>query len=579
MTAHEEVCGISFDRIAVYFHYVPYGRLTLRYGEKEAFINKHKNLLQSWRKVLSKVNPTSIRKGIRYIQRGGLSSISDKVLDYSERAVDEYDTLFRKEQEAKRAEDHPLDFSYTPLISVAVPTYNTPVDTLTEMLESLKTQYYPNWELCIADGSSEGNPCIDVLERYAKEDGRIKLMRLDKNYGISGNTNKALSLATGEYVALLDHDDFLEPDALYEIVKELQIERHDVLYTDEDKFDDEKKVFMDPHYKPDFNYDLLLCCNYITHFFVVKREISEKAGGLDSRYDGSQDYEFILKCTERASSVFHIRKILYHWRIIAGSTAMDPTNKLYCFEAGRSAVEAHLLRRGIEAKVTLAPNCWGYYHSTYPFQRALTTIVLGKEGNRELYLDEEVLYLPRGEDLVARLNDAVSHAAYDHILILEEGIYPADGKAVDELRSLVSRKDVAVAFPKITHDDKLLIAGVYFDEHDDPIYPYRGMDRSWEGYVRHLMVNRDVTIGNTRCFLFDRAKTDLRFQEDLPYDASVLDFFFAIRDRKKVFCGSSVFDSDKYRYETKLSSLRDSFLKKVPHPDKSGKVYRKYDNI
>ena len=580
ITAHRDFEGVSMDRITFTFHYVPYGRFTLHYLEEDLLINKHASLARSWKTVLKKISLVNMLKAVRYIRRGGLSSLSDKVLDYSERSVDAYDKIFKEEREREIASFQKEEFSYQPLISVLVPAYNTPEDTLKEMVESLRDQYYQNWELCIADGSTEGNPATAILENYAKEDARIKVLRLDKNYGISGNTNKALSLATGDYIGLLDHDDFLEPYTLWKIVRELQKKPYDCIYTDEDKFDDEKKVFMDPHYKPDFNYDLLLSCNYITHFFLAAKKIVDDVKGFDSHYDGSQDYDFILRCTERAESVCHIPQVLYHWRIIAGSTAMDPANKLYCFEAGRSAVEDHLKRKGIDAKTSMAPNSWGFYQSVYPkTKEGCTEIILGRRDGRIEKENCEDIYLSLGEDLLNRLNETVKKAEYDHILIHEEGMR-ADEKAVEEMKNLLYREDVSIVFPKILHNGKILSAGVYFDEDDCPQFPYRGMDKTWEGYVRHLMVNRDVEIGSTRCFMIDRTKlTNHSFKQDYGYDSSVTDYFLSVKESKKVFCGTAVFTADRYRYEGRLSKLQKRFEKKIRYENAGEKVYRKYDNI
>jgi glycosyltransferase involved in cell wall biosynthesis len=245
-------------------------------------------------------------------------------------------------------------FGYTPKISIVVAAFNTPLAYLAEMIDAVRDQSYGNWELCISDGSTNSFVEDYVAQNYGN-DPRIKYTKLDKNYGISGNMNAAMDLATGDFIALYDHDDLITPDCLFEIVQSMQETRHDVVYTDEDKLNDATKGFMDPHFKSDFNLEQLCSHNYITHFFVVSREIVDKIGKLDSSMDGSQDHDFILRACEQAQSIHHIPKILYHWRMHPASTAMNPESKLYCYEAGKRAVQAHLDRCHIDAQCELMP--------------------------------------------------------------------------------------------------------------------------------------------------------------------------------------------------------------------------------
>lgn len=257
-------------------------------------------------------------------------------------------------------------FRTAPLISIPVPLYNTPLPYLKEMIDSVLDQSYENWELCLADGSSENGPEQFVRDQYGKET-RIKYRRLDRNTGIAGNTNAAVAMAEGAYIGLLDHDDLLAPDALFEVVQ--VINRHpdaDAVYTDEDKVRDNLAKHFEPAFKPDFNLDLLRSCNYICHFFVAKKCIVDGIGGFRSDFDGSQDYDFILRCVEKARAVYHIPKVLYHWRCHPDSVAGNPESKLYAYEAGRRAVEEHLRRVGEpDAQVERLP-FWGHYRVNYP---------------------------------------------------------------------------------------------------------------------------------------------------------------------------------------------------------------------
>ena len=202
------------------------------------------------------------------------------------------------------------------------------------------------------------------LKRYSEQDSRIRYRLLEKNEGISGNTNAALEMTEGEYVGLFDHDDILAPNALYEVVNALQEKKYDILYTDEDKITGDGKEHNDPNFKPDFSMDLFRSHNYITHFFVVKTEIIKGIGGFRAEYDGSQDYDLMFRCIENSENIKHIPMILYHWRIHMNSVAGDPSSKMYAYEAGKKAIEDHLKRMGIKATVEHV-GLWGMYHVIY----------------------------------------------------------------------------------------------------------------------------------------------------------------------------------------------------------------------
>ena len=259
-------------------------------------------------------------------------------------------------------------FPYCPVISIIVPTFNTPEDYLVQMIESVTSQSYRHWELCIADGSPDHSLVASVVSQYQKQYPSIRFKALEENLGIAGNTNAALELAGGDYIALLDHDDFLTPDALYEVVR--MINDHpdaDVLYTDEDKYDSSRNRYYDPNFKPDFDQDYLLCCNYITHFYIVKKTIVDQVQGFSTTMDGSQDYDFILRTTEKAAGIYHIPKVLYHWRIHSNSVAGDPTSKMYAYDAAQHALNSHFQRCGIDAAASKTENL-GFYHSRYSMQ-------------------------------------------------------------------------------------------------------------------------------------------------------------------------------------------------------------------
>lgn len=236
-------------------------------------------------------------------------------------------------------------FNNNPKISIIVPLYNTPKKYLLELIKSVQNQTYTNWELCLADGSTMP---LDFLNKIVEKDSRIKYQKLKENKGISGNTNEALKIATGDFISLLDHDDLIPVNSLFEIVKAIN-ENKDVefLFTDEDKFTDiNKKTRYEPNFKPDYAFDTFTSYNYICHFSIFKKELIDKLVGFNNEFDGSQDYDLILRAVEHAGKIVHIPKILYHWRVHKNSTAGNAEAKPYCFDAGKRAVQKHLERKG-----------------------------------------------------------------------------------------------------------------------------------------------------------------------------------------------------------------------------------------
>ena len=274
-------------------------------------------------------------------------------------------------------------FGYSPKISIVTPVFRTPEAFLRKCIESVRSQVYENWELILVDDAS-GEPRLgDILNSYASLDARIRTRTLEGNLGIAGATNIGLEMSNGEYIALLDHDDELSVDALYYVIKTLNEDSSlDVLYSDEDKIDvDDKRC--DPFFKPDWSPDLLGSMNYICHFLVSRRSLVEQAGGLRLGFDGSQDYDLILRLTERTDKVRRIPKVLYHWRMHSQSTAMKTGQKPLASDAGRRALEDHVRRIGACASVLEVGAC--RYRIRYEIPHAPeVAIIVPTGGNARL---------------------------------------------------------------------------------------------------------------------------------------------------------------------------------------------------
>jgi glycosyltransferase involved in cell wall biosynthesis len=242
-------------------------------------------------------------------------------------------------------------FKYQPLISIIVPTHNTSEDFFREMIESVFRQTYKNWELVVIDDASDKPHVRRLIKQYADRDKRITFTFLNTNHHIAGATNKGFKIARGEFVSLLDHDDILWPNTLYEIVKALNKNKNlDLIYTDEDKMTHDGSRHRDPFLKPDWNPDLLLSMNYITHFTTIRKKLIDKIGGEKEEYNGAQDWDLFLRASEATSAdkIHHIPKILYSWRIHDESTAKSFSTKSYVFDSQRKVLQDALKRRGFE---------------------------------------------------------------------------------------------------------------------------------------------------------------------------------------------------------------------------------------
>ena len=296
---------------------------------------------------------TYVKKGIAYLKRNGFRSFLHRLTHRPPGERVDYGEWFltHRVTEAQLEEQRGHVFALQPKISIVIPLYNTPIPFLHALMETIQGQSYANWELCFADGSTTDEVEACVRADYL-QDARVRYVRLQENLGISGNTNAALELASGDFIMLCDHDDLLEKDALFEIVKRInERPETDVLYTDEDLVDESGQMFQLQRFKPDFNLDMLCSINYICHIFVVRKTILDTIGGFRKECDGAQDWDLILRCCEQTEHVEHIARVLYHWRASDTSTAGNPDSKRYAVEAGKKAVLDHYQRLGIEAEI------------------------------------------------------------------------------------------------------------------------------------------------------------------------------------------------------------------------------------
>ncbi len=374
-------------------------------------------------KLLALFHWETVEVAWEYFQKHGLRALFKKSVHKIQNIQDDYD--YNEWYKKVRISDEALaqqresagDFAQQPTFSIVIPVYATPEKFLRRMLDSIREQTYPKFEVCLVDATpyakiqhdpAQGRTPQEVLAEYAAADSRFRYETLTENLGIAENTNAAIRMATGDFIVLADHDDELEPQALYECVRAINAHPDvQVLYSDEDKVDFEDIYYFEPHFKTDFNPDLLRSVNYICHLFVARRSLLDAIAETDadgrkvyerSAYDGAQDYDLILRATEKAqamesslnaldqellrqgrftsSNIIHIPMVLYHWRAHQASTAQHPEAKLYAFEAGARAVYDHCKRIGLPVKKVEQGITYGFYHPIYENQQPLISVVI-----------------------------------------------------------------------------------------------------------------------------------------------------------------------------------------------------------
>lgn len=437
------------------------------------------------------------------------------------------------------------EFVYKPKISIVIPLYKTSQNYLDELIMSIKAQTYSNWELCLSDGSGEDSPIATLLRKYETEDGRIKVVYNKQTLQISENTNQALKLASGDYIAFADHDDLLAPNALYECVRELNKDSSiDILYTDEDKIDMKGRKHFMPHFKSDFNIDMLRSVNYICHLFVVRNSIVQKVGFLNHSFNGAQDYDFVLRCVEETSNIKHIAKILYHWRAHKDSTAENPESKNYAFDAGVRAVQAHYERQGINAKVEKTA-IKGVYRSKYILKESpLVSIVIPNKDHiddlkkciasietKSRYTNYEFIVVennsteeetfryyqelerecPRakvvyweGEGFNYPLinNFGVEHAKGEYILLLNNDTEIVNEDCLEELLGYCMRDDVGAVGARLYYEDGTIQhAGVVVGLGGVAGHAFVGFSHENPGYFGRIQMAQNYSAVTAACMM------------------------------------------------------------------------------
>lgn len=495
-------------------------------------------------------------------------------------------------------------FSYRPLISIVTPVYNTPTVILDAAIQSIIEQTYDNWEICIANGSPESHWVCNILDSYQTKDRRIKVVHLEENLGIAGNTNAAIELASGEFIGFLDHDDCLAPFALFEVV--LTLQQHadsDLIYSDEDLISSNGKKRFSPHFKPIYSPDLLRSVNYITHFLVVRKTLGDQISWLRNGYEAAQDYDLILRIAEKAKHIVHIPKILYHWRHWASSTTnthdTSSSAKIMANEAGKKALQEHLERCGLIGSVEDGPDptlyqvtyqitgtplvsiiiltrdhaedlrkCISSIQSKTTYQNYEIILVENASQEKETFLlykelkkNPSIRVVPYNEtfNFSSANNYAANQARGDVLLFLNNDIEVLSQDWLERMLEHALRKEVAIVGSKLYYpNDTIQHAGVIlgiagFAGHSHKYFPGNA-----KGYINRLRLIQNYSAVTGACMMI---RKDVfyelgKFDEEYALAASDIDLCLKALARNYLNVWTPY--SELYHHESKTRGQDDT---------------------
>lgn len=492
-------------------------------------------------------------------------------------------------------------FSYAPKFSVVVPLYHTPAKFLKDLVRSMMYQSYANWELCLVNASPEDVHLTSLLENWAMRDKRIRVIRLEKNLGIAQNTNAGIAASTGEFIAFLDHDDFLEPDALFCYADALNKDKTiDVFYSDEDKTDEYAAHYFYPHFKSDFNIDLLHANNYMCHFLAVRKSLVDTVGGLNEKFDGAQDYDFVLRLTENTKKIYHCPRILYHWRCSNQSTAANQGNKMYAIHAGKEALNAHYKRIGWNARAQegavdgwyqtkftlkeeplvsiLIPNkdhtddldvCLNSFFERADYQNYEFIIIENNSVLPETFayyekIEKEhdnvkVVYWEAGFNYSTINNFGFKFAKGDYIMLLNNDVELITPDIFQSMLGFCIRPEVGIVGAKLLYNDHTVQhAGVLVGAGGLADHVFKGIHEDDPGYMGRAISSQDVSAVTAACLLVKRSVYEEVGGLEDEFQVAFNDVDFCLKVRKAGYL--IVYDADVklFHYESKSRGMEDT---------------------
>lgn len=563
------------------------------------------------------------RQASRLKNCGGLKGVVAKI-KYKKReklAMKNYGTNSFPNEEERRYEEE-YAFEYRPLISILVPLYNTPQNFLSAMMGSVKDQTYKNWQLCLADGSDEQHSYVkEYCLKMAEADERISYKKLEKNEGISGNTNKCLEMAKGEYIALFDHDDILHPSVLYEYVKAINEKNADYLYCDETTFaGDDINRMLTMHFKPDYAPDNLRANNYICHFSCFKRELLEGTELFRSKFDGSQDHDMILRLTDRAKNIVHIPKLMYYWRAHAGSVASDITAKDYAIEAARGAVADSLRSHGFKNfRISSTRAFETIFKISYEIEgNPLISIVIPNKDHiddlkrcitsireRSTYDNYEIIIVENNSESeeifdyyrsiecnnirIVRYegrfnyskicNLGVANAKGEYILLLNNDVQVITVNWLEEMLMYAQRSDVGAVGAKLYYANKTIQhAGVVIGlgAHRTAGHTHYGQSRENLGYMGRLCYAQDVSAVTGACLMVKRSLYDKVGGLDESFEVSLNDVDLCLKLRHEGLLNVFTPFAELYHFESISRGLDDNGEKAKRYEEESARFREKW---
>ena len=515
----------------------------------------------------------------------------------------DYDTWLRIMRVSRQElfEQRKTKFSYAPKFSVVVPLYHTPAKFLKDLVRSMMYQSYANWELCLVNASPEDVHLTSLLENWAMRDKRIKVIRLEKNLGIAQNTNAGIAASTGEFIAFLDHDDFLEPDALFCYADALNKDKTiDVFHSDEDKTDEYAAHYFYPHFKSDFNIDLLHANNYMCHFLAMRKSLVDTVGGLNEKFDGAQDYDFVLRLTENTKKIYHCPRILYHWRCSNQSTAANQGNKMYAIHAGKAALNAHYKRIGWNARAQegavdgwyqtkftlkeeplvsiLIPNkdhtddldvCLNSFFERADYQNYEFIIIENNSVLPETFayyekIEKEhdnvkVVYWEAGFNYSAINNFGFKFAKGDYIMLLNNDVELITPDIFQSMLGFCMRPEVGIVGAKLLYNDHTVQhAGVLVGAGGLADHVFKGIHEDDPGYMGRAISSQDVSAVTAACLLVKRSVYEEVGGLEDEFQVAFNDVDFCLKVRKAGYL--IVYDADVklFHYESKSRGMEDT---------------------
>ncbi len=606
------------------------------------------------------------RKAMHYVIRqknrlkncGNLRGIWAKI-KYKGRereAMERYGTASFPTEERRRAEEETV-FPHMVKFSILVPLYNTPREFLTAMLDSVVAQTYKNWELCLADGSdiggsigsdiggsigsdiggsigSGGNHSYvgEICREYQKADreknggqGRIIYQKLEKNEGISGNTNRCLALATGEYIGLFDHDDILHPSVLYEYAKAINEQGADYIYCDETTFkNNDINKMLTMHFKPDYAVDNLRANNYICHFSVFHRHLLDGSELFRTKYDGSQDHDMILRLTDKAKKVVHVPKLMYYWRSHAGSVASGIQAKTYAVDAAKGAVADHLRKHGYtHFKITSTRAFETIFKISYQIigNPKISIVIANKDHEPDLrrcissimekstYDNYEIIIVENNSETPEikkyyeelkedeRIKIVTYEGSFNYSAVNNLGVKAAEGEYIlllnndtqvitvnwmEELLMYAQREDVGAVGAKLYYGDKTIQhAGVVLGlgAHRTAGHSHYMQHRENLGYMGRLCYAQNVSAVTGACLLVSKELFEKAGGLDESFAISLNDVDFCIKLREMGYLNVFTPFAELYHYESVSRGLDDQGEKAARYNEESARFREKWKEV